>query len=124
MSVFESLLNRSFTAWQPQRSDDGQGGWLLSYASVGSVPGRMRPRSGSEFDLADQPEERVDHVLYVSSDDAVGSQIGRDFLITPVGEAERVFQVQGVREPSLASEHLEIDCWQRQLAANEILGGS
>lgn len=123
-SVFNSLLNNSFTAWQPQRADDGQGGWLLSYSNVGTVQGRLRPRGGSELNVADQDERRVPHVLYVKASDTVGSQIGRDFLITPAADATLIFQVQGVREPSLAGEHLEIDCYQRQLAANEVLGGS
>lgn len=124
MGVFESLLNNSFVAWQPQRTADGQGGWLLTYSSVGAVQGRLRPRSSSEIDMADQAERRVSHVLYVAADGSVAGQIGRDFLVTPAAEPARIFQVEGVREPSLAGEHLEIDCFQRQLAANEVLSGS
>ncbi len=124
MGVFDSLLNNGFTAWQPQRASDGQGGWAVTYTAVGVVQGRMRPRSGRETDVADQVEQRVTHTLYVLASGSVAGQIGRDFLITPTGDATRVFEVMGVREPSLAGEHLEIDCWQRQNAANELLVAS
>lgn len=124
MTVFSSLLNRAYVAWQPQRTSDGQGGFVVSFASVGQVQGRMSQRSGSEVDVADSEERQVSHTFFVGADDSVGAQIGRDFLITPADDVNRTFIVQGVREPSLAGEHLEIDCYQRQLAANEVLIGS
>ncbi len=124
MGVFASLLNNTFTIWQPERASDGQGGWLVAYSSLGTVLGRMRPRGGSEMDTADREERNVPHVLYVTAGGSVAEQIGRECLITPAGDAARVFEVQGVREPSLAGEHLEIDCFQRQLAANEVISGS
>ncbi len=122
MSVFTSLLNGIFAVYKPQKTADGQGGWITSYASVGSVAGRMRPRGGRELDVADSEEQQVPHVLYVKATDAVGMLIGREWLITDADG--RNYTVQGVREPSLAGKHLEIDCMQRQLAANEVLTGS
>lgn len=122
MSVFSSLLNSTFSAYKPQKTADGQGGWLTTYTNVGTVAGRMRPRAGSELDVADSEEQRVSYVLYVEAADAVGAQIGREWLITDADDRDYI--VQGVREPSLAGKHLEIDCIQRQLAANEVLTGS
>ena len=127
-AVFTSMLNNTFVAGQPHRVSDGQGGWLVSYVSLGTVQGRMAPRMGEgETEVADNEEWEVMHVLYVEADDAVGTAIARDYLITlPAAyeDPERVYEVKGVREPSLANEHLEIDCLQRQLAANEVLSGT
>jgi head-tail adaptor len=121
MTVFKSLLNNTFTAWQPQRTSDGQGGWLTTYVSAGTVRGRMRPRSSSEAVVGDREERQVTHTLYVEAGHAVGAQIRRGWLIE-LGSL--LVEVQAVREPSQADEHLEIDCRERQLESNEVLSGS
>jgi SPP1 family predicted phage head-tail adaptor len=121
MTVFNSLLNNTFTAWQPQRTSDGQGGWLTTFTSAGTVLGRMRPRSSAEADVADREERQITHVLYVAVGDVIGDQIRRGWLIE-LGSL--LVEVQGVREPSQANEHLEIDCRERQLEESEVLAES
>jgi head-tail adaptor len=118
--IFRSLLNNTFTVWQPQRSSDGQGGWLTTYASVGTVLGRMVPRGGSEADVADSEERQMSHVLYVQPG-TVADQVARGWLVTL---NDLTVEVQGVREPSLAGKHLEIDCRERQIGSSEVLVGS
>lgn len=119
--IFESLLNKSYEVWQPQRTDDGQGGWPTLYVQAGTVQGRMRPRSGSESVVADREERQITHVLYVVAGDAVGAQIARGWLII-LGSL--TVEVQGVREPSQADEHLEIDCRERQIETSQMMGES
>ena len=117
MTVFGSLLNNLFTLYRRQRTDDGQGGWLISYTANGTAPGRMRPATSQEQDAAMQEERRISHVLYVAAD----ADILRGDLVTGGGVA---VDVEAVREPSLASKHLEIECLQRQKETATIVEGS
>lgn len=114
MSVFESLLNNTFTISRRVRTSDGQGGWAISYEDIGSVEGRLRPASGAEREVAAQEERQITHVLYVvasahisgtSEDIQRGDQVEGDGVIV---------EVMGVREPSRAGHHLEIDCLEIQ----------
>lgn len=118
MTVFESLLNHDFTVSRRQRSPDGQGGWVISYAAAGTVRGRIRPSSSTERISAQSEEREITHVLYVKADADVqrGDQVVGDGLTV---------EVLAVREPSRAGEHLEIDCEERQLEiSQEEDGGS
>ncbi len=108
MSVFSSLLNQEFTTTRPSRVSDGQGGWTVSYTTVGVVRGRLRPASAEERSVAAQEQRRISHVLYV----AAGEDIARGDLVT--GDSVTV-EVLGVREPSRAGQHLELDCQETQI---------
>lgn len=108
MSVFESLLNRDYTIDRRSRVSDGAGGWAISYEEQGTVEGRLRPATSLERDVADREERRISHVLYVVADTDIvrGDQVeGADITV----------EVVGVREPSRADHHLEVDCWEQQL---------
>lgn len=107
MSVFESLLNNDFTIERRRRSPDGRGGWAIDYVAVGVVRGRIRPASSREREVAQQEERLITHVLYV----VAGTDIARGDRVTGAG---LTVEVQAVREPSRAGEHLEIDCRERQ----------
>lgn len=115
MTVFASLLNNTFTIWRRQRSFDGQGGHSITYSEIGTVQGRIRPASGSEREVAASEEQQISHVLYVpaESDVARGDRVECGDLTV---------EVLGIREPSLAGEHLEIDCLERQQEESEELG--
>lgn len=107
MSVFSSMLNNTFTVSRATRATDGQGGWPETFASVGTVLGRIRPVLSNERVVADSEEQQISHVLYV----VAAEDVERGDVIT-VGSLE--VEVLGVREPSLAGEHWEIDCLERQ----------
>ena len=113
MSVFTALLNRDYTIYPKVRTSDGQGGWTESYEPVGTaVRGRMRPVSGSERESASQYGRDITHVLYVPAT----VDIRRGDMVAGGGIT---VEVLGIREPSQAAHHLEIDCLERQLEAAE-----
>jgi SPP1 family predicted phage head-tail adaptor len=108
MTVFESLLNNAFAIERRVRTHDGQGGWTITYQAVGTVRGRIRPASVAERDLAQAEQREVSHVLYLVD----GADIERGDRVTVTGEL--TVAVLGIREPSLADHHLEIDCLEIQ----------
>jgi len=119
MGVFESLLNNTFTVSRRVRTSDGQGGWEISYLELGEVEGRIRPATSSERVVADTEEQQITHVLYVSH----GEDVLRGDLVTAGGVTPPLqVEVLGIREPSLAGEHLEIDCLERQVESTEVYG--
>ena len=107
MSVFESLLNNTFTVERRARVGDGQGGWTITYIASGTVLGRIRPATANERIVADAEQQQITHVLYVLA----GEDIGRGDRVTC---GDLTVEVLGVREPSEAAHHYEIDCLERQ----------
>jgi head-tail adaptor len=119
MSVFHSLLNRTFQVARRRRTSDGRGGWPIDYVAIGSVEGRMRPASSSEREAGKREEREITHVLYV----VAGTDIQRGDLASPgvlnitsdgVTASDVLVEVQARREPSHAGEHYEYDCLERQ----------
>jgi len=106
--LIESLFNVAFTVSAKTRTTDGRGGWLVTWASAGTVQGRMRPATATERLMAAQRRAEISHVLYVAADEGVqrGNRVA--------GEG-RIWEVIAVREPSLADHHLEIECREIQL---------
>jgi len=107
MSAFESLLNHTFTIYRRGRTSDGQGGWKITYGEIGTAAGRMRPASSAEREVAAAEQRQISHVLYVVD----GADIARGDLVIGGG---LTVDVLGVREPSQAGHHLEIDCMETQ----------
>jgi len=107
MKVFQSLLNNTFTVERRDRISDGQGGWAIVLSELSTVEGRIRPATTAEREIAATEERQITHVLYVEApgDIARGDQVTCGDLVV---------EVMGVREPSLAGRHLEIDCLERQ----------
>lgn len=105
--VFHSLLNHTFAVSRIRRTPNGQGGWAVDYVANGEVLGRLRPASGAEVLAAQQEGWSLSHVLYVEG----GEDIQRGDMV--VGGGQTVY-VAGVRDPSTAHEHLEIDCTSTQ----------
>ena len=108
MGVFESLLNNTFTVERRTRTADTQGGWAIGYAAVDPVRGRIRPASSVEKEVARAEGRAISHVLYVVADE----DLERGDRVTC---GDLVVEVLGIREPSLASKHWEIDCLERQV---------
>jgi len=107
MTVFESLLNNTFTVSRRRRTTDGQGGWVIDYVNPIQVRGRLRPASSREREVAMLEEREISHVLYV----VAGTDIKRGDQVI-LGDLS--VEVEAIREPSKAGEHLEIDCRERQ----------
>jgi SPP1 family predicted phage head-tail adaptor len=110
--MFESLLNNSFTVTRRKRTSDNQGGWKIGYASVGTVAGRIRPATSAEQEIAMQEGRHLTHVLYTLAT----ADIERGDRVTC---GDLTVDVLGIREPSLAGHHYEIDCeeWQKEVDA-------
>lgn len=115
MTVFTSLLNNTFTVSRRTRTDDGQGGWEIGYGTSWTMEGRIRPATSNEREVAASEEQQISHVLYVE----YGEDITRGDRVVC---GDLTVEVLGVREPSLAGEHLEIDCLERQPETTEEYG--
>lgn len=111
--TFARLLNNAFSVYRKERVFDGQGGWSESWAEVGSIAGRLRPVVGREDDSANQGQRVVMHVLYTLP--AVDVQRG-DMVVG----AGQVLDVLGIRDPSHAGHHWEIDCEEREKEPEEV----
>lgn len=105
--TFESLLNNIFTIYRRTRTSDGQGGWTITYSEVEDAEGRIRPASSEERSVAQQEERDITHVLYLLTT----ADVERGDLVV-YGDLQ--VEVLGVREPSLAGHHLEVDCLETQ----------
>jgi head-tail adaptor len=103
----EALFNNDFSILRSEPVSDGQGGWSEVYIALDSVRGRMRPASGSEREVAAQMQRAITHVLYVLA----GADMFRGDYVVGGGVTALV---QGVREPSQAGQHLEVDCLELQ----------
>lgn len=107
MGVFESLLNNTFAVERRLRVSDGQGGWTIVYESSGTIEGRIRPTTLKERLVAESAEAQISHVLYC----VAGEDVARGDRVTT---GDLIVEVLGIREPSEAGEHWEIDCLERQ----------
>lgn len=115
------MLNNTFAVERRTRVSDGAGGWIIVFEAVGSVEGRIRPANSNERLVADSEEQQITHVLYAEA----GVDIARGDRVTTTGEAagrELTVEILGIREPSLAGHHWEIDCLERQYEETEELG--
>jgi len=117
MTYFTALLNNDFTISRLAPVSDGQGGFTEAWEELTTVRGRMRPASVAEITIAQQAQREISHVLYVAGT----VEIARGDLVTGGGITVRVL---GVRNPSQASHHLEVDCRELQPAELQELDGS
>ena len=106
-TVFETMLNNTFFVYRKTSLADGQGGWINSLSTVGTVRGRMRPTSSTERVTAQGEEQKVDYVLYTLA----GEDVEKGDIIL-IGDLST--EVVAVREPSLAGAHYEIDLYEIQ----------
>lgn len=115
MSHIESLFNHTFAISRTTRASDGQGGWAEVVDSSWEVLGRMRPASSAERQVAAQEQRHLSHVLYLLA----GTDVARGDLVSGGGVT---VLVRGVREPSQAGHHLEVDCQEVQTEPGEVVG--
>lgn len=110
MKSVASLLTHTFTHRRKAFEEDAYGGRTESEETLGTVRGRLRPMTIEELAVAESTAAKSDHVLYVEGDEDVqrGDELeGAGVTLT----------VAGVRNPSYAGHHLEVDCWAVQVAA-------
>lgn len=107
MTAFESALNNTFAVERRLRASDGMGGWAIAYEPIGTIRARIRPMSLKERLVADSAEAQVSHVLYCTA----GENVARGDRVTA---GDLTVEVRGIREPSEAGHHWEIDCLERQ----------
>jgi SPP1 family predicted phage head-tail adaptor len=105
--MFKSLLNCVFTVNRRTRTADNQGGHTIGYSAIGTIEGRIRPASGSEKVSANAEGRQISHVLYTEA--SVDVERGDQISFGP-----RNFEVLGIRNPSMAGHHFEIDCMEIQ----------
>ncbi len=107
MALIEMLFNQDVTIWRRTREPDGQGGWLIDYVEVEQARGRLRPASDTEREEALREQRAISHVLYLlhGTDIVRGDQVNVDGI---------VLDVLGIREPSRAGYHIEVDCAEQQ----------
>lgn len=106
-AAFRALRNNTFTVERRDRLDDGQGGWTIVYDEVDRILGRICPTTSTERVIADSEEQQISHVLYT----VTGENIARGDRVTC---GDLTVEVLGIREPSEADHHWEIDCLERQ----------
>ena len=106
-AVFNSLRNNTFVSFRRDRVPDGQGGWPIVYIQYITFLGRIRPASSAERETAQQEQRAISHVLYVE----YGEDIARGDLVLG---GRLAVDILGVREPSQAAHHLEIDAMEVQ----------
>jgi len=111
--IFNARRNNTFISFRRDHVSDGQGGWIIVYVQYLSFLGRIRPASSSEKETARQEQRAISHVLYVTH----GTDVARMDLVIGGGIC---VDIQGVREPSQAGHHLEIDCLETQRETTEI----
>jgi len=112
MMGIDALLTSACTIQRRQRSKaPSGGGWATSWEQVDAVLGYVRSMGTSVADDPSQPQGRVSYRVYMR----VGADVQqRDRILVDGHELE----VIGVREPSAAGYHLEIDAaeWQTEAA--------
>lgn len=108
--VFHSLLVTTFAVSRERKTSNGQGGWVIDYVPNGEILGRLRPASGAEALAASQTGFTLTHILYTD----FGVDVQRGDRVDGGGV---LVYVEGVRDPSQIHEHLEIDCYSLQDAA-------
>jgi SPP1 family predicted phage head-tail adaptor len=111
--VFVSLLNNTFVSFRRDRVPDGQGGWTIVYVQNITFDGRIRPASSAEKETANEEQRAISHVLYVVH----GEDVARGDLVIGGGIG---VDILGVREPSQAGHHLEIDALETQRETTEV----
>jgi hypothetical protein len=108
-----------------RRVPDGQGGWSLTYYSINSIDGRLRPATSRERETALKEERFITHVFYCVANE----NIARGDMLSPgvlsidgseISSTDILVEIDAVREPSTADEHWEIDCNERQPSISDI----
>jgi hypothetical protein len=106
---FNNLLISTFTVTRMTEASDGYGGRTQTPTVIGSYPGRLSLKGGSNDSVrADQFEGRLVYELFLLPT----ANIIRDDIVTGEGHTLRVVFV---REPSQMNHHYEADCEELEL---------
>lgn len=107
--TFESLLNKTATVYHETNISDGQGGWKITSGSITNISVRVSPVSGSENQIAYLENRQITHMVYCLSD----ADVSRNDVLVIDGMGLELL-VEEIRNPSLASHHLELQCKEYQ----------
>lgn len=102
--TMNQVFNKSLRLYRTARLPDGQGGHSLSEALVMSGPGRARPLSAREAVYGGYALGTNVLRFYTEAD--FDARVGDIIRCT---DDEKVYRVTSVRNPSLASHHLEVE---------------
>lgn len=100
-----SLRTDTATISRPSRASDGQGGWVDTFASAGTVavyltPMRQQPTEGI---VAERLQGRVGYYAYVPA--------GTDVRATDRLSINSIsYEVLGVQAPATLQVHVRVDC--------------
>lgn len=100
IKTFRSLLNNRFDQVRPVRTTDGMGGFTVTWQTVATFMGRLRPLTPNEMETAMRMDEAFTHILY-----AEPRVFEKDDQLSFRGERYRVIASQ---EPSYANFHMQL----------------
>lgn len=101
MSISRGLLNQTLTIQNRSEVDDGMGGITFTWADLGSFKGRISPISAQERLMQDKTGMTTTHRIYCDP-----------MTVSPkdrIRWGSYYFEIIGIRNPSEAYHHLEID---------------
>lgn len=110
MSILPWLLISTCEVYTPVRTADGRGGWAVDYEFAFTTNCRLRPASSTERADGAQQGQHISHVMYVTYPPPSPFVRGQRVVVDGVMS----LWVEGVREPSMAGKHLELDCQEVQ----------
>ena len=101
MRISPALLNNTLTLQTLTEVDDGAGGHTETWVDIGSFKARISPISSNERLMQDKTTAMLTHRVYCDSMDIIESD--------RIKWGDIVFEIIGIRNPSEAYSHLEID---------------
>ena len=99
--ISRGLYNHTLTLQSLTETADSQGGVTTTWTSMGSFSARISPLSAAERLLQNKVTEGITHRIYCDSMDVIEA----DRILW----GDLVFEIKGIRNPSEAFSHLEID---------------
>jgi head-tail adaptor len=102
---------RNISIQRRTRVPDAQGGWSEGWDTIAAESGKVRPASGSEREVAGQPQATVTHIAYLRGKASV--RFGDRLYLDEIG-----YEVVSCRYPGGGGTRLEIDLTQIQTGRN------
>ena len=102
MPISGGLLNQTLTLESKTITDDGMGGQVETYATVGSFRGRISPLTANERLLQNKETMLTTHRIYCDPMSVMPND--------RIKWGTYYFEIIGITNPSELYSHLEIDC--------------
>ena len=101
MPISSGLLNQTLTLQTLTETSDDQGGVTSTWTDAGSFRGRISPLSSQERLMQDKTLNTTTHRVYCDPIDIMPND--------RIKWGDYYFEITGIRNPSEAYHHLEID---------------